>query len=541
MSAARATAGGKAGLAALALLAILVGGAFAGLAVSAASRGGDVAGAFDSWLWSAARFTLWQAALSTLLSVLPAVVIARALFRHRAFPGRSLVHGLFALPLAIPGIVAALATLALYGRAGLLAPVLAPLAGGQWPGVFGLTGILLAHVFFNLPLAARMALEALEAIPADRWRLAAQLGMGPAARFRLIEWPALAGSLPGIAGLVFMLCATSFAVVLTLGGGPSASTLEVAIYQALRFDFDPARAAALTLTQLALTGMLVTGLQSMGAPLTGETNLTLARRAYVPPVSRSQVVSGLLVIAMAAAFVGGPLAAMLVAGLKADLPRLLGEPAVRQALATSLALALVSALLAVGLTLALLRLRLDREKARRGGRKGWIEWAAGNGASLILLVPPIVLGAGWFILAVEAGQLRLTGIIGPALVATVNAAMAMPFVTRLLAPAHDTAAARHDRLAANLGLTGWTRLRLVDLPVLKGPLAAGFAFAMALSLGDLGVIALFGSEDFRTLPWLLHARMGSYRTDDAAGLALILALSCLALMMIAARAGRNGT
>ena len=91
-----------------------------------------------------------------------------------------------------------------------------------------------------------------------------ELGMGPAARFRVIEWPALASALPGIAGLVFMLCATSFAVVLTLGGGPSASTLEVAIYQALRFDFDPARAAALTLTQLALTGLLVTGLQSMG-------------------------------------------------------------------------------------------------------------------------------------------------------------------------------------------------------------------------------------------------------------------------------------
>ncbi|MFP1630871.1 thiamine/thiamine pyrophosphate ABC transporter permease [Zhengella sp. ZM62] len=536
---ARATAGEKAGLAALALLGLLAGGALAGLVLSATRQGGDVAGAFDSWLWSAARFTLWQAALSTLLSVLPAVLVARALFRHRSFPGRGLILGLFALPLAIPGIVAALATLMLYGRAGLLAPVLAPLADGQWPGVFGLSGILLAHVFFNLPLAARMVLEALEAVPADRWRLAAQLGMGPAARFRLIEWPALASALPGIAGLVFMLCATSFAVVLTLGGGPSASTLEVAIYQALRFDFDPARAAALTLTQLALTGLLVAGLQSMGAPLTGEANLMLARRGYAPPVSRSQAVAGILVIAMAAAFVGGPLAAMLLSGLQADLPRLLGEAAVRQALATSLALALASALLAVALTLALLRLRLDREKARRrGGARGWSEWAAGNGASLILLVPPIVIGAGWFILAVEAGQLRLTGIIGPALVATVNAAMAMPFVMRLLGPAHDMAAARHDRLAANLGLTGWTRLRLIDLPALKGPLAAGFAFAMALSLGDLGVIALFGSEDFRTLPWLLHARMGSYRTDDAAGLALILALSCLALMMVAARAGR---
>ena len=51
-------------------------------------------------------------------------------------------------------------------------------------------------------------------------------------------------ALPGVAGLIFMLCMTSFTIVLTLGGGPAATTLEVAIYQSLRFDFDPARSDA---------------------------------------------------------------------------------------------------------------------------------------------------------------------------------------------------------------------------------------------------------------------------------------------------------
>ena len=63
-------------------------------------------------------------------------------------------------------------------------------------------------------------------------------------------------------------------------------------------------------------------------------------------------------------------------------------------------------------------------------------------------------------------------------------------------------------------------MRLIDWPVLRRPLLTGFAFAMALSLGDLGVIALFGSDAVQTLPYLLLERMGSYRTDDAAGLAL---------------------
>ena len=73
--------------------------------------------------------------------------------------------------------------------------------------------------------------------------------------------------------------------------------------------------------------------------------------------------------------------------------------------------------------------------------------------------------------------------------------------------------------------------------MLRRPLLTGFAFAMALSLGDLGVIALFGSDAVQTLPYLLMQRMGSYRTADAAGLALILAVLCFLLMMVAEAAG----
>jgi thiamine transport system permease protein len=56
-----------------------------------------------------------------------------------------------------------------------------------------------------------------------------------------------------------MLCVGSFAIVLALGGGPSAATFEVAVFEAIRFEFDPPKAAvlaprwpALNLTCLAL-------------------------------------------------------------------------------------------------------------------------------------------------------------------------------------------------------------------------------------------------------------------------------------------------
>ena len=65
-----------------------------------------------------------------------------------------------------------------------------------------LTGILLAHVFFNMPLAARMVLSGLEAIPYESERLSAQLGFTPAQHWRHVEWPAVRQVLPGTLLLV---------------------------------------------------------------------------------------------------------------------------------------------------------------------------------------------------------------------------------------------------------------------------------------------------------------------------------------------------
>src|SRR4051795_2541375 len=135
----------SAGIIALSAIALLIGGAFTGLLVEGAHDLSGAWAAFDPYLLRVVRFTLWQAALSTVLSVLPALVVARALSRHPRFAGRSFILQLFAVPLALPAIVAALGILALYGRAGYFAALFAWLGGGTWPGIYGLSGILVAH------------------------------------------------------------------------------------------------------------------------------------------------------------------------------------------------------------------------------------------------------------------------------------------------------------------------------------------------------------------------------------------------------------
>ena len=98
--------------------------------------------------------------------------------------------------------------------------------------------------------------------------------------------------------------------------------------------------------------------------------------------------------------------------------------------------------------------------------------------------------------------------------------------------------ADYGRLAASLGMTGWTRLRLVILPRIRRPLGFAAGLAAALSMGDLGVITLFAGDQQATLPLAMFRLMGSYQVDAAAGAGLLLLALSLALFWVFDRGGR---
>lgn len=481
---------------------------------------------FEPYILRVLRFTLLQALLSTVLSVVLAIPVAQALARQRHFPGRIWIIRLMAVPMGLPVLIGALGLIGIWGRQGILNSLLLELGMAEPISIYGLSGILLAHMFFNMPLACRLMLAALERVPAEYWLMASGLGMRPGSIFRFIEWPVLRSVIPGIAGLIFMLCATSFTLVLTLGGGPAATTVEVAIYQSLRFDFDPGRAVALSLLQIVLTAVILGGLSLLPAPQ--DEGMTAGKAARRPDgqLLAARLADGSVVM-LAALFLGLPLMSVVVAGLRSDLMKLLSERIFWQSAATSLAISISAAVLALLISMTLVSARravLLRGSAASGARAFFA--AAGGASSLVLLVPPIVLATGWFLALTNFGDVS---VFAPLLIVAINALMSLPFVMRVLEPAFIVHKRRTQKLAASLGVTGWARLRLVDMPALFKPMLTAFSFAMALSLGDLGAVALFGSDSFVTLPWLVYSRMGSYRTNDADGLALILGLVCLLL------------
>jgi len=313
-------------------------------------------------------------------------------------------------------------------------------------------------------------------------------------------------------------------VVLTLGGGPKATTLEVAVYQALRFDFDLGRAVALALVQLVLCGGIVLAVLQLAVP----SSMTLTEgRLYERPdrggwaglaIDGAAIAATLFLVVL-------PLAAVAVAGFDERALDVLGRWTLWRALGQSVVIALSAGVLALLLGGAILfSSRILRHRLGRPGAAGRLELSA----SLILVVPPFVLATGLFVLLRQVADVFALGL---PLVILVNALMALPFVVRFLGGPMMEEAARHDRLCQSLGIGGWNRLRLIEWPNLRRPAALALAVAATLSLGDLGVIALFGSQNLATLPLLLYQAMGGFRMTEAAVIAAVLSLLCLALFL----------
>ncbi|WP_083095732.1 thiamine/thiamine pyrophosphate ABC transporter permease ThiP [Pseudophaeobacter leonis] len=495
------------------VVAALIFGTLAAVALRAeAGRG------FGSSDWAALRFTLTQAGLSATLSVALAIGLARALARRRFF-GRSVLIALLGAPFILPVIVAILGLLAVFGRAGWVSQALG-LFGYEPLQIYGLHGVVLAHVFFNLPLATRLILQGWQEIPAERFRLAAQLNAGPRAIWQLLEAPMLLRVVPGALAVVFAICLSSFAVALTLGGGPRATTIELAIYQAFRFDFDLGRAALLSGVQLVLTGLAAFVALRVSAADGVGTGLDRALRRWDGDTGLARGLDAFWILS-AALFLMLPLAAVVASGASG---LFLLKPNVWMAALTSV---LVSGLS----TVVLLLLALPMAASVALGRSAMIEVAGILG----LAASPLVIGTGLFIVIYPIADPFSLALPVTALV---NAVMALPFALRILVPRAREVMARYGKLSLSLDMAGGPFLWRVFLPRMRAQVGFAAGLAAALSMGDLGVITLFADPEVATLPLQIYRLMGAYQMQAAAGAALLLLGLSMGAFWILDRGGR---
>jgi thiamine transport system permease protein len=445
-------------------------------------------------------------------------VIARFAFR-----GRALLRSLLLVPFVLPTVVAAAAFGALLGPGG-------PLHGlGLVPGV---GAILIAHVFFNVAVVARVVGGLWANLDPSREEAARVLGASRWRAFVSVTLPLLAPAIIAAASIVFLFTFSSFGVVLLLGG-PTRATLETEIYLRTTEFLDLRHAAALALVQVvAVVAVLVVLTRVQERMARGQT-LVAARDTARPPRGAGQRSFLGFTLVVLALLLGAPLA-MLVArsfgiafgagrgGVSLGAYRSLSSPGSALFVAPSVAIrnSLVFALVATAVAL-LVGGAAAFVLARRPSR--------GRRALDTLLMLPlgtsaVTIGFG-FLIALDRPPVDLRSSV--LLVPLAHAVVAVPFVVRAVVPALRSIDPKLREAAALLGAPPARVRREVDLPIVGRAFLVAAGFAAAISLGDFGATAFLARPDTPTVPiaiFRLLSLPGRLNFDRAMALSTVLML-----------------
>ncbi len=453
----------------------------------------------DTFYLERAWFTLWQAALSTILTLAVALPCAFVLARYD-FRGKSSLMAVATVPFVLPTIVVAVAFTALLGPSGAANAALMDLFDLETPPIQVLDTlwiILIAHVFYNFAMAARIIAAYWTNLDPRMADASAMLGAGRVETFFRVTLPLLRAPILAAGSLVFLFCFTSFGVILILGG-PRYGTIETEIYHETVFLFRLPVAATLALIQIVFTFFVMATYASL--------QRTAPRAAIERRRERRWSAADRLVVASA---VGGMLLATLlplgalversvhsVDGYTLHFYQTLGENVRKQilfvtpltAVRNSIGFALLTLVLAlpIGTLAAYGSVRLRRHGAL---------------VEALLLLPlgvsAITLGLG-FIVTLNRPPLDLRGSWMMLVIA--HTLVAYPFVARTVGSQLRGMDPRLREAARVLGASPGRVFLEVDVPLIWRSLAAGAVFAFAVSMGEFGATLLIARPEWPTIP-----------------------------------------
>jgi thiamine transport system permease protein len=480
-----------------------------------------------------AWFTLWQALLSTVLTVALGLPAAYVFARYR-FPGRSVLRSLTLVPFVLPTMVVGAAFLAVLGPG---SPLGVNLRGTIW-------AILIAHVFYNLAIVIRGVGAFWEQIDPHIEEAARTLGAGAWRVFRHVTLPLLRPAILSSAALIFLFSFTSFGVILVLGDLRHA-TLEVEIWRQatafLRLDL----ASALAILQLVgVTALLIVygkarDRRAAELPLRppSETARTPRTWGEWAVVASTLGMLGIVVVTPLVVLVGrslradGRLALTNYSSLF-DPPRAsaLFVPPV-DAIANTLRFAIPAVLIASGIGM-LAAVVIVRARGR-----------SGRVFDSVLMLPlgtsAVTIGFGFLVALDEPIDLRASLLLIP----VAHALVAIPFVVRSTVPVMESIQHRLREAAAVLGASPRQAWREVDLPLVARALAVAAMFAFAISVGEFGATSFIARPATATIPvaiFRLLSRPGTFGEAMAMSVVLMSITAVAALGIEAIRGSRSG-
>jgi thiamine transport system permease protein len=501
--------------------------------------------------WRVLVFTLWQAILSTILT-LAIGLLGAYLFGHFNFRGKSLLKALTGIPFLMPTLVVAAAFNALLGPGGWINIGLMQLFHLSNPPiqfVNTLTAILVAHVFYNTTIVLRTVGDFWSHLDPRINQAARMLG---ANRWQAIRWvtlPLLSPAIAAAALLVFIFDFTSFGVILILGG-PHFATLEVEIYYQTISLFNLPLAAILSLIQLActlgLTILYTRLIRRISIPLPLKSTRVTYKRLTT---KRSKIVAGLIIFILLTILIV-PLAALSLRsitqlepnrgaqtvsspGLTLDFFRNLWANSSESIFYAPPSTAIVISLgYAITTTVFALLLGFPAALALSRDTSSHLNHALDALLMLPLGTSAVTLGLG-FIVALDKPPLDLRASL--LLVPLAHTLVAFPFVVRNLTPAIRSIQPRIRQAAATLGASPGNVMWYIDVPMIGRSILVAATFAFTISLGEFGATSLIARPEYPTIPiaiYRLISRPGESNYGQALALSTILMIVAGGAMFI---------
>jgi thiamine transport system permease protein len=473
-------------------------------------------------IWKIIWFTFWQAALSTLLSLLLGTFIANTVTRLR-FRGRSFLRVLSTIPFVLPTVVVSSSFISVNK--------LFRLDGTSFSLEASALGIIIAHAFFNTAIVVRTVGSWWSQLKDEPEYAARTLGSGPVKTFMYVTLPRLKPALLASASLTFLFSFTSFGVILLLGGLRK-STIETEIWRYATQRTDIKTAAALGIAQLVIviSMLLVNGnlrarhaTNELGASFSPHTE-PLNPRSHI-----YRIASGVFLIV---SFFGLPLLLLFERSIKTTAGYSLvyykqiftGNQsdrfkvfATKEAIWNSITWALIAMFVAT--VLGYLAANLMTNSSKRLSKTsdtllllplGTSGVLIGFGILIALNTTPVDFRSKWWIVPLA------------------QAMIGVGFVARIVATAIRGIDPQLKEAAKILGASKNQVWRTIDLPIVSRSLLAGAAFSFAIAIGEFGATAFLTRPQRPTIPttiFNLLGRPGAETFGMAMALSVILAVA----------------
>ena len=459
-------------------------------------------------------FTISQSFLSSIIAISIGIFAARLLFKHRSLQIINKLVSLMPLLFVSPTLIVVLGIISLYGTSSKINKFFMEYLDHSF-SIYGLSGILLCHVILNLPIVIRVMYQSLSEVSSDEWALAEHTNIRGLGLFKSIEWPVLKRNIPVLLILIFFLCFVSFVPILILGGGPKFSTLEIAVYQSILFEFNFAKGLNLILIQIIISAIFF----YLFFFIYKYENFVLSEnKRFKPSIKFSKkYFLEYLLIAVFILFIFSPLIMIILNGFSEKIISILYSSYFWYALKNTFLISFFSGLLSVLISFGAMNFIHDKNFFKIQKKLEFIVF-------LPLVVSPIMISAGYYILIKQILSLSIPTII---ILIFINSIFTVPFSYSFLINSFRKLKKEHDEISKVLLISGWKKFLLIDWPKLRNPFATAFATSSILSAGDLAVISFLGTNDLSTINLSIYRLMGSYRIDEAQSLSLFLLIYCI--------------